>query len=98
MRGGHHVTTIEAVEAERARLAALRRYAVLDTPRDESFDRLARLAARVLGTPIAAVSLVDAERVWFKAAIGLDATEVPRSLAMCDRTVAGDGPVYELTD
>jgi len=92
------VTTSPLAEAERARLAALHRYGVLDTPREAPFDRLVRLAARVLGTPIAAVSLVDAERVWFKAEVGLGAVQVPRELAMCNRTIGHDGPVYELAD
>jgi PAS domain S-box-containing protein len=92
------VTTTAPVEAERARLDALYRYGALDTPREEPFDRLARLAARVLGTPIAAIGLVDAERVWFKAEIGLGAAQVPRYGAICNRTIAGDEPVYELAN
>ena len=92
------VSTRAPVQAEQARLAALQRYEVLDTPRDAAFDRLARLAARVLGTPIAAVSLVDAERVWFKAEIGLGADEMPRGRALCNRTVASESPLFELTD
>jgi PAS domain S-box-containing protein len=92
------VTTTAPVEAEHARLAALRRYGVLDTPREESFDRLVRLTARVLDAPMAAISLVDAERVWFKAEIGLGAAEVPRPLALCNRTVAASAPTYEVPD
>jgi len=94
----HDVTTSAPVQAERARLAALRRYAVLDTPREDSFNRLARLAARVMGTPIAAVSLVDVDRVWFKAEIGLDATEVPRHVALCNRAIGSEAAFYELSD
>ena len=94
----HDVTMSAPVLAERARLAALHRYGVLDTPREASFDRLARLAARVMGMPIAAVTLVDAERVWFKAEIGLGATEVPRHIGLCSRTVAASGPVLEISD
>ncbi len=92
------MTTSAPLQTERARLAALQRYAVLDTPREESFDRLIRLAARVLDRPIAAISLVDADRVWFKAEIGLNANEVPRHLAMCNRTVGADVAYYELPD
>ena len=92
------MTTRAAVDAERERLAALQRYRVLDTPPEEPFDRLARLAARVLGTPIAAVTLVDADRVWFKAEIGLGVGQLPRCLALCTRSVAGEGPIYELPD
>jgi PAS domain S-box-containing protein len=92
------VTTSAPVDAETARLAALWRYGVLDTPREESFDRLVRMAARVLGTPIAAISLVDADRVWFKAELGLGATQVPRDLALCNRTIAADADIYEIAD
>jgi PAS domain S-box-containing protein len=92
------VTTSAPLQAERVRLAALRRYAVLGTPREESFDRLARLAARVMETPIAAVGLVDIDRVWFKAEIGLGAAEMPRQLAMCNRAIASEAAFYELSD
>jgi EAL domain-containing protein (putative c-di-GMP-specific phosphodiesterase class I) len=74
-------------EGERARLAALQSYRVLDTPTEEVFDELARLAALVGATPTALVSLVDGRRQWFKARVGLDATETPRSAAFCDHTI-----------
>ncbi len=61
---------------EPARLAAVRRYHILDTPSDRAFDRVAELAARVLAGPIATVSIVDSERIWFKARRGLDQTLV----------------------
>jgi PAS domain S-box-containing protein len=92
------VTTSAPGGAEQARLAALHRYGVLDTPHEEAFDRLVRVAARALGAPIAAVSLVDAERVWFKAEIGLGAEQVPRALALCSRAIGLDDEVYELAD
>jgi hypothetical protein len=58
-------------ESEATRLAALRRLQVLDTPEEEAFDGIARMAAKLCAAPIAAVSLVDASRVWFKARVGL---------------------------
>jgi hypothetical protein len=64
---------------EARRLAALRRYAVLDTPEEEAFDRLCAMARDVLGTPVAAVALVDAEREWSKARLGLEVHEWPRA-------------------
>ncbi len=76
----------------------MRRYALLDTPREDSFDRLVRLAARVMGTPIAAISLVDVDRSWFKAEVGLGAREVPRRLALCNRTIGSVAAFYELPD
>ncbi len=92
------MTTSAPVHAERARLAALRRYAVLDTSREESFTGLARLAARVMDTPIAAVGLVDVDRVWFKAEIGLGAAEMPRHLALCNRAIGSEAAFYEMSD
>jgi diguanylate cyclase (GGDEF)-like protein len=68
---------------EAERLAALRSYDVLDTACEAVFDEIARLAARLTGCPIALVSLVDADRQWFKARHGLDTTETPRDVAFC---------------
>ena len=77
---------IPADESERlAELAALN---LLDTPAEEAFDGLARLAAFVCGTPIALVSLVDAERQWFKARVGLKAAETPRDISFCGHAIA----------
>jgi len=74
-----------ANEAER--LDALRSYAILDTDREDGFDILAGLAARLMGCPIALVSLVDAQRQWCKARHGWDASETPRELAFCSHAV-----------
>ena len=72
---------------EAARLAALRRYDILDTPAERDFDELAAMAAHVCGAPMALVSLVDAERQWFKARIGLAAAETPRAIAFCAHAI-----------
>jgi len=76
---------------EPRRLAALRRLRLLDTPRELAFDRLTRLAARVGGVPMAAVALLDRDRNWFKSAIGVPVSEVPRDQAFCTFTVAEGG-------
>ncbi len=72
---------------EAARLAALRSYEVLDTACEEAFDNIARLAAKLIGSEIALVSLVDANRQWFKARVGIDAAETPRGLAFCAHAI-----------
>ena len=75
---------------ETARLLALRQYGILDTPAEPKFDRIVRLAARLLDMPISLVSLVDETRQWFKAKVGLDASETPRSMAFCAHAIQGD--------
>ncbi len=64
---------------ESARLEALRRYQILDTPSEEAFDDLAFLAAQICNTPIALINLIDANRQWFKAKAGLNLPEMPRN-------------------
>lgn len=76
---------------EGGRLAALGRYAVLDTPPEEAFDRLARLAARLLETPIILICLVDADRLFLKARIGFAPGQVPRDHGFCAHAIRGDG-------
>jgi PAS domain S-box-containing protein len=72
---------------EHARLARLEAYRVLDTPPEEAFDRITRMVARLLDVPIVLVSLVDAERQWFKSRHGLEATETPRPISFCTHAI-----------
>ena len=72
---------------ESARLEALREYRLLGTPPEPEFDDLTSLAAHICGTPIALVSLVDEDRLWFKSKIGLTATESPRAISFCAKTI-----------
>lgn len=65
------------------RLAALRRYGILDTPREADFDQLADLASRICGTPIAVINLVEDRRQWFKAEVGLGVRETPLDVSIC---------------
>lgn len=74
---------------EQSRLAALKGYGVLDTPNEAEFDAIVREAARLLGTPIALISLIDADRQWFKAKVGLEASETPRSISFCTHAIRG---------
>jgi signal transduction histidine kinase len=76
------VQTSTAVE-EKARLAALHRSHILDTPRERRFDDLVEVAAQVCGTPIALMNLVDAERQWGKALVGLEDSTAPREESFC---------------
>jgi len=73
--------------AEKRRLAAVRRLDLLDTPPEETFDRLTRLAKRFYRVPIALFTLIDENRQWFKSNQGLDFNETPRSMAFCGHTV-----------
>ena len=63
---------------EPARLEALARYEVLDTPPEQDFDDLTLLASHICKTPQALISLVDRERQWFKSRVGVEQTETPR--------------------
>ena len=75
---------------EARRLATLRSLNILNTPAEERFDRLTRLAQQLLGVPIAIVSLVDGNRQWFKSCQGLPASEAPRSTSMCGHAILDD--------
>lgn len=72
---------------ESARLDVLRGYDILDTPAEEGFDDIARLASAICGTPISLVSLLDESRQWFKARVGLDVAETHRDLAFCSYAI-----------
>ncbi|MCZ8114677.1 EAL domain-containing protein [Silanimonas sp.] len=77
---------------ESERLAALRALGVLDTPPEPELDAVVRAAAAICGTPISLVSLVDADRQWFKANRGLEGVEeTPRELAFCAHALLGEG-------
>jgi diguanylate cyclase (GGDEF)-like protein/PAS domain S-box-containing protein len=78
---------------EKERLEALHNLEILDTPAEASLDRITRLVARVLDVPIALVSLVDADRQWFKSRTGLDATQTPREMAFCAHAILQTTPL-----
>ncbi|GAA2722911.1 sensor histidine kinase [Cellulomonas aerilata] len=75
---------------ERQRLAVVRSLGLLDTAPEERFDRITRMAARVLQVPSAAVSLIDAGRQWHKSAVGLDDGELPREESICGYAISED--------
>ncbi|WP_168441021.1 PP2C family protein-serine/threonine phosphatase [Microbacterium sp. K27] len=78
---------------ERRRQAALEELGILDTPPDERVDRVARLAKEMFGVPMVSVSLIDRDRQWRKAQIGLGGNEAPRQDSFCDYTVSQDATV-----
>jgi signal transduction histidine kinase len=76
---------------EHARIAAVRRYGILDTPRDGAFDRVTELAARLFNVPISIVSIVDEDRIWFKSRHGIDVAQVGRDPGLCASAILQDG-------
>ena len=92
------MTDVTAVLEDPSRLAALRRLVLLDSPPSPAFDRLAQLAARVLESPVAMVTLIDRDRQFFKAAVGLpeplaSQRQTPLALSLCQHVVAGGQPL-----
>jgi hypothetical protein len=74
-------------DSESQRLEALYQYYILDTPTDKVFDDLVNLTADICNTPIALISLLDAQREWLKAKVGIDETEIPRPLGFGNYTI-----------
>jgi GAF domain-containing protein len=86
------MTTTDAA-AESARLDAVRRYDVLDTPPDGAFDRVTALAAKIFDVPIALVTVVDHDRIWFKSRHGLDGVDqIGRDPGLCASCIMEDRP------
>ncbi|MBO6850769.1 MAG: EAL domain-containing protein [Marinobacter sp.] len=75
---------------EQRRLAALERLGILDTPPEERFERLTRIARQYYGVKTALFSIIDAERQWFKSRQGLEVSQTPRSVAFCDYAIQQD--------
>lgn len=75
---------------EEERIAVLHSLGILDTPREERFDRITRIAVVLFDVPVALVSLVDVNRQWFKSCIGLDDRETDRSASFCAHAILRD--------
>ncbi len=84
------MTTIPFPPNEVERLEALHRYSILDTPPEETFDRITALAARLFNVPIALISFVDEFRAWFKSSYGFGTQEIPRDATICSFAVLSD--------
>jgi PAS domain S-box-containing protein len=91
------VQTPELPENELQRLQAVHETALLDTSSEERFDRLTRLAQQLFATPIALVTLVDAERQWFKSRQGLEINETDRGVSFCGHAILG-ADIFEVAD
>ncbi|MGJ7489680.1 histidine kinase dimerization/phosphoacceptor domain -containing protein [Variovorax sp. ZT4R33] len=79
-------------QEEFQRLAAVRRYDVLDTPPDGVFDRVTAMAAALFSVPISIISLVDVDRIWFKSHHGLEVNQIGRDPGLCASAILQDGP------
>lgn len=89
------LASIPANEPER--LAALRELHILDTPPEERFDRLVECAARMIGVPIALITLIDEHRQWFKARVGMEIGETARDVSFCGQALH-DGGILVVQD
>ncbi|MEO2268123.1 sensor domain-containing diguanylate cyclase [Pseudoalteromonas sp. YIC-656] len=78
---------------EQARLEALQLLQLLDTPAEERFDRITRIAKRMFGVPTVLITLVDSDRLWFKSIQGLDVHEAPRSQSLCACAITEELPL-----
>jgi two-component system, NtrC family, sensor kinase len=72
---------------ERARLEALQRYHILDTDPERGFDDLTMLASHICGTPMALITLVDADRQWFKSRVGISLAQTARAVSFCSHAI-----------
>ncbi|NNF18326.1 MAG: GAF domain-containing protein [Flavobacteriaceae bacterium] len=72
------------------RLENLHKYQILDTPQDGSFDEITSLAVKIFDVPIAIISLVDTDRIWFKSSYGLDIDEIPKEPGLCSSAILSD--------
>ena len=85
-----HKRPADAEPLDSPRLAAVRRYGILDTPADGHFDRITGLASRIFDVPVSIVSIVDVDRVWFMSHHGTDAEEASRGPGLCASAILGD--------
>lgn len=97
-RGRHRTMRAPIPDNEAARLDALHRYAILDTPPEEAFDDIVTLAAHICNTPIALITFVDTNRQWFKARLGLDAAESSRDVSFCAHAILKPDDVLVVPD
>ena len=90
------IPSLTTPQDEPERLSAVRRYDILDTPAEGSFDRIAALAARCLNAPIGMVTIVDQDRIWCKARFGLEVEELDRATSFCSSAIFQADPYVVL--
>ncbi|QJQ96546.1 MULTISPECIES: EAL domain-containing protein [Halomonadaceae] len=83
------MTSVVKINNEAQRLVALRQLGLLDTPPEERFDRLTRLAQKFFGVEMALVTLVDIDRQWFKSRLGIDVGQTSRDISFCSHAILG---------
>lgn len=83
---------------ENERLAALRKYNILDTEAEDEFDNLVKLASRICDVPMAQINFVDRNRQWTKAGVGLESRDLPLSQSFCNHTIRQDRDVMIIPD
>src|SRR5688572_25903450 len=91
--GSESVKVARKFENESGRVAALRRYQILDTLPEPAFDELALAAATLFSAPIGFIGFIDEDRQWFKARVGLHLAQIPRDLAFCSHTILQRDPL-----
>lgn len=79
------------------RIEELKKYEILDTPSEADFDEITSLAAKIFNVPVAIITMVDTDRIWFKSSYGLDAEEIPRDPGLCSSAIMSDD-IYIVED
>src|SRR4051794_36488475 len=92
------VATFPVPDNEDTRLRVLGDYHIMDTLSEQAYDDFAKLASSICGTPIALITLLDEQRQWFKANVGLDVSETPRSQAFCAHAIMNPDDVMTVED
>jgi GAF domain-containing protein len=91
------MATLQKPANEEKRIESLKRYDLLDTPRDGSFDRITKLASTIFEVPIAIISLVDTDRIWFKSTYGLNVNQIGREPGLCASAILSND-IYVIGD
>lgn len=84
---------MDSILLEQYRLETLADYKIINSKPEVAFDRLTRLTADIFNVPIAAITLIDAQKQWFKSAVGLEVTETPRNIAFCNKIIDSQLPL-----